>query len=487
MTLKNYSQTLLFMLTMAFFSTINAQTISDDLEAVADIIVDINGTGDYLSVKDGLKAVPDSSDQWTVVYVKNGTYYEKVVLNHKKTKVVLVGEDVDSTIITYDDHADAVLPGHTFSSYTFRADAHDFQAYNITFENTATQSQAVAFHSNGDRQILYHCKMLSYQDTYFDNFRTRRYIKDCFIAGAVDYIFGFGVTLFDSCQIHTINNGYITAAATPQYYEFGYVFKNCFLTKESGKTFSFFLGRPWFPYSNTIFFECWEHQRVKPSGWETWDGRENTCIYREYNCYGPGAENLSFRASWSSQLDSSLAPRYNIDTIFAITNFPIDSGYVVDSVELWSMRDRFEASGYADRADTILFAGRDQWPEYPTENWSPVFYDSVYSIIRQYKEPFANSIQTNTAIDNLSGENSGVEILNPVNDRLTISSEKNIHSHAKLTLYDINGRKVFEHNLNFISEGLNQISIESANLETGVYLYHIQTDGFQTGGKILKY
>ncbi|MCB0841279.1 MAG: hypothetical protein KDD99_31635, partial [Bacteroidetes bacterium] len=132
MTLKNYSQTLLFMLTMAFFSTINAQTISDDLEAVADIIVDINGTGDYLSVKDGLKAVPDSSDQWTVVYVKNGTYYEKVVLNHKKTKVVLVGEDVDSTIITYDDHADAVLPGHTFSSYTFRADAHDFQAYNIT-------------------------------------------------------------------------------------------------------------------------------------------------------------------------------------------------------------------------------------------------------------------------------------------------------------------------------------------------------------------
>ena len=35
MTLKNYSQTLLFMLTMAFFSTINAQTISDDLEVVA--------------------------------------------------------------------------------------------------------------------------------------------------------------------------------------------------------------------------------------------------------------------------------------------------------------------------------------------------------------------------------------------------------------------------------------------------------------------
>ena len=469
------------------FSTANAQTLTDELAAVADITVDINGGGDYTTVQAALSAIPDSNDQWKVVFVKTGTYYEKVVLNHKKTKVVLVGEDVDSTIITYDDHADAVLPGHTFSSYTFRADAHDFQAYNITFQNPATQSQAVAFHSNGDRQILYHCKMLGFQDTYFDNFRTRRYIKDCYIAGAVDYIFGFGVTLFDSCQIHTTTGGYVTAAATPQYYEFGYVFKNCFLTKDQSKNYAYFLGRPWFDYSNTIFYECWMDKGVQPRGWETWSGREQTCVYREYNNYGPGARQ-DFRVSWSSQLDSTLADRYNIDTIFAVSNFPIDSGAVVDSVELWSMRDRFEASGYADRADTILYAGRDHYPEYPTENWSPQYYDSVYSIIRKYVPTFADSIDSwNVGIDQLPENKYGVKILSPFNENLIISSEKYISSHASMKLYDLSGRQVFEHVFDFISQGQSIIPFESSAIGKGIYIYSVETADSRATGKILKY
>ena len=229
---------LIFTLSFVYFS--NAQTLSEELAAVADIVVDINGTGDFTTIKEGLEAVPDSSDQWIVVFVKKGFYYEKVILRPWKTKVVLVGEDVDSTIISYDDHGDGSLPGHTFSSYSFRADAHDFQAYNITFENTNTISQAVAYHSNGDRQILYHCKIQSNQDTYFDNFRTRRYIKDCYIEGDVDYIFGFGVTLFDSCHIHSNDPGYITAASTPEHYEFGYVFKNCYVTVREGGTLECF-------------------------------------------------------------------------------------------------------------------------------------------------------------------------------------------------------------------------------------------------------
>jgi pectinesterase len=374
------------------------QTLSDALMQQADIVVDIHGSGNYKTVQAGIDAIPDYNDQWKVILVKKGIYHEKVILNYKKTKVILVGEDVDSTIITHDDWGDKMLVdgdpavgGHTFSTYTFRADPHEFQAYNITFENPTHNGQGVAFHSNGDKQILFHCRLLGYQDTYFDNFRTRRYMKDCFIMGNTDFIFGFGVTLFDSCQIHAVEGGYLTASSTPQYYEFGHVFKDCRVTSDFDVSGGVYLGRPWFPYANTIFYECWLPEAVTPGGWQDWSGRGATCIYREYNNSGPGSDTTD-RIDFAKQLDPSRADRYNIDTILAASNFPSGMGEVVDSMELWSMRNRFEASGYPARADTVLYAGRDYWPEYPTDDWSPAYYDSIYSIIREYTVPFMDSI-----------------------------------------------------------------------------------------------
>ena len=461
-----------------------AQTLTEELEAIADIVVDIDGTGDYSTIHAALNAIPDFNDEWKVIFVKDGFYYEKLILDYKKTKVVLVGESADSTIISYDDHADAVLPGHTFSSYTFRADAHDFQVYNLTFVNPEQTSQAVAFHSNGDRQILYHVKMLGYQDTYFDNFRTRRYMKDCYIEGAVDYIFGFGVTLFDSCHIHATNPGYITAASTPEHYEFGYVFKNCAVTVREGGFWSMSLGRPWFPYSNTIFFECWLSDRITPGGWSVWGGREETCIYREYNNFGPGASPET-RVEWSSQLDPDLASRYNIDTIFARSNFPYDLGEVVDSVELWSMRDRFEASGYADRADTILYAGRDHYPEYPTDDWSPEFYAPVYDIVREYTSLFMDGLEL-TSVDELGAQKLGISFVNPVQDELVLFSEEQINENLSLSLYDLNGRKLMTQSLSFLAEGMTSISLPAGGLQAGAYFYYLQGESFEASGKLVK-
>jgi pectinesterase len=483
-TLKSFGLILLSCL----MGMVQAQTLSSEVTAIADIVVDIQGGGDYVSIQAAFDALPDSSDEWTVVFVKKGIYAEKVILNHMKTKVILVGEDVDSTIITNDNYGDQMLPGgHTFSTYTFRADPHDFQAYNITFENPSRQGQAVAFHSNGDRQILHHCKMLGYQDTYFDNFRTRRYINDCYIEGAVDYIFGFGVTLFDSCQIHTIDDGYITAASTPQYYEFGYVFKDCWLTSKSTGSPDIYLGRPWFPYSNTIFFECWQTEDIFSVGWARWDGREQTCLYAEYNCSGPGFRP-DRRVAFSEQLDPALAPRYQIDTIFAASNFPSDLGPEVDSIELWSMRDRFDASGYAQRADTILYAGRDFWPEYPTDDWSPVFYAPVHQVIKAYTQPFGASVDTSSAVSIRRPVRSpSVSVLSPVQDWLIVSTSTPLPTGAKLVLYDLNGRQLLSQPLDNLSPGMHKVSIQSLGLTPGYYVYQLQAaSGLVASGKLLK-
>jgi pectin methylesterase-like acyl-CoA thioesterase len=401
---------------------IGAQSIYDQLSGKIDMVVDINGSGDFTTVQEAIDSVPDNNDTWKVIFVKKGTYYEKVVLGVAKTKVILVGEDVYETMITYDDNAgvykDTLGNGHTFSTYTFRADAADFQAYNLTFRNNSYETrltgdmQGVAFHGNGDRQILYHCRLVGSQDTYFDNIRQRRYIKDCFIEGGVDYIFGFGVTLFDSCQIHTHRSGgYVTAASTPQHYEFGYVFKNCRLTAGLGVT-GFLLGRPWFDWANTVFFECWEPGNLTPSGWSSWSGRENTCFYYEYNCFGPGSDTTS-RVEFGKQLDPSRADRYVTDTIFAAGNFPAYLGYEGDTTEVMHIYRRFEASGYPERAVIMLAGGRDTFPEYPTENWSPVFYDDIYQVIRNNTLRMMDSVNGSIHIENMLLDGNGLEGFDP--------------------------------------------------------------------------
>lgn len=399
---NSFLKLLIAFLLLSGLTNVNAQSIYEQMEGKTDVVVDKNGLGDFTTVQEAINSIADNNDTWKIIFIKKGVYNEKVILGYKKTKVIIVGEDVDSTIITYNDYANKMLPGgHTFSTYTFRADANDFQAYNITFQNsaTATLGQGVAFHSNGDRQILYHCRILGDQDTYFDNFRTRRYIKDCYIEGGVDFIFGFGVTLFDSCQIHSSSAGYITAASTPQYYKFGYVFNNCRLTG-APKTSGISLGRPWFDWSNTAFFKCWEPASIIAGGWSSWDGREKTCFYREYKCFGPGADT-SKRVSFGKQLDYISALKYTIDTILAASNFPSNLGYSADTAELMHLYRRFEGRGYPERADTILYAGRDKYPSYPTEDWKPEFNQDIFNIIKNNTYRMMDSINGEYTIEKI--------------------------------------------------------------------------------------
>ena len=462
---RKFTFVLLFVI--IYLTSAMGQSFTEEMEAIADIIVDINGSGDYASLREGISAIPDESTDTTIVFVKKGIYDEKVILPHTKWNVILVGEDLDSTIITGDDYGDQMLVdgnpavgGHTFSTYTFRADPHGFQVYNITFENTATAGQGVAFHSNGDKQILYHCRMLGYQDTYFDNFRTRRYIKDCFIEGQTDYIFGFGVTLFDSCQIYTLGGASeITASATGQYYEFGHVFKNCWLTAPPSLTTGVSLGRPWFDYANTIFYECWEGKAIKSGGWSSWDGREATCIYREYNCNGPGYSPDT--RNIGKILVDSLASRYVMDTILAVSNFPTELGSRADTVELLSMRNRFAASGYTARADTVLYAGRDTFPSYPTDNWSPVFHEAVYKIMKKYQVALLDSANTKCSLDSVYMDGVKIEDFTTENTYFPVELAADYEGIPDFLIYNSEGEAVYSYP--GVVPGIVTLTVHSAN------------------------
>lgn len=282
------------------------------------IVVSRDGTGNYRNVQDAINSIRAYMPDETTIFIKNGVYKEKVVVPSWVTNLTLIGESVDKTIITWDDHANIDKMG-TFRTYTIWIQGTGFRAENITFENNAAQlGQAVAVHVDGDRAVFINCRLLGNQDTLLTaNQESRQYYENCYIEGTTDFIFGPATAWFESCRIHSKKNSYITAASTVQDKKYGYIFNRCKLTADEGID-KVYLGRPWRPYAATLFMHCELGAHILPEGWDNWRNPENekTARYAEYKNYGPGATTEG-RAAWCRQLTDAEAKEYTIEKVFS--------------------------------------------------------------------------------------------------------------------------------------------------------------------------
>lgn len=290
------------------------------------IVVARDGTGEFRNVAEALEVCRAFMDYHKVIYVKKGTYKEKIVVPQWLTNIEILGEDRDNTVITYDDHANIKLPGTdrgmgTFRTYTIKVQGSGITFRNITIENNSARlGQAVALHTEGDRIILVNCRLLGHQDTvYTGTAGTRLLFKDCYIEGTTDFIFGPATVWFEDCEIHSKANSYITAASTPKEQPYGYVFNRCRLTADAAVT-KVYLGRPWRDYGYTLFMNCEMDGHICPEGWHYWQKeREQTARYLEYNNHGAGAET-SKRVAWSRQLTKKEAGKITMKTVFGVNN-----------------------------------------------------------------------------------------------------------------------------------------------------------------------
>nr|DAD23305.1 TPA_asm: hypothetical protein HUJ06_024768 [Nelumbo nucifera] len=66
----------------------------------ANVVVAKDGSGNYQTVQEAVNSAPDKGKSRYVIYVKKGTYKENVEVGKKKMNVMLVGDGMDSTIIT---------------------------------------------------------------------------------------------------------------------------------------------------------------------------------------------------------------------------------------------------------------------------------------------------------------------------------------------------------------------------------------------------
>ena len=277
-----------------------------------------DGTGDYYNIQDAIDAMRVYPLASITLYIKNGVYNEKIELPANNTDVTFIGENVDSTIITWNDYS-GKGKHTTFTSYTAKISGNRFRAENITFANSAGPvGQALALYVDADKAVFKNCKFLGNQDTIFTSGeQSRQLFTDCYIEGTTDFIFGPATSVFQNCTIKAKTNSFITAASTTPGKPFGYVFLNCKIVADSAVN-KLYLGRPWRANAKTVFIKCDLPKAIVPEGWNNWNNPENekTVFYAEYKSTGEGAAPGK-RIKWSRQLNDKQAQAYSLATIFS--------------------------------------------------------------------------------------------------------------------------------------------------------------------------
>ncbi|KAK8542647.1 hypothetical protein V6N13_136798 [Hibiscus sabdariffa] len=268
------------------------------------LIVDQSGHGDFTSIQSAIDSIPSNNNVWILVRVKAGIYNEMVNIPRDKPKIHLQGESRRSTIIQFGAGGDSI------KSSTFSSNAEDFVATDITFKNTHNLelekplTWAPAALINADKASFYGCGFVSVQDTLTDS-QGRHYFENCYIEGAVDFIWGNGRSIYQGCMINVTTSsgrlaGYITAQARDSAADnTGFVFKDSLIFG----TGSAYLGRAYRAYARVVFFRTKMSDSIVPEGWSAWNyvGKESTIVFAEVECVGAGADQ-SKRVAWEENL-----------------------------------------------------------------------------------------------------------------------------------------------------------------------------------------
>jgi pectate lyase len=282
-----------------------------------EITVALDGTGDFGSLQAAIGSVPSGSTLPRTITVKPGTYRESVNVWADRPNLTIQGATANpaDVVISYDLPANGVkFYGGTWGaggSATLNVLAEGTTIRNITVENTYDEaanggSQALAVRSVADKVTFDGTRFLGNQDTYLADTTgrdatARTYLKNCYIEGDVDFIYGRGTAVLDGCTIHSLdrgsatNNGYVVAPSTKNSNPYGILIINSSLTSDAAPgTVS--LGRPWFASSDpdahpmAVIRDSALGSHIAVRGWADMSGHLWTeGRFAEYNNSGPGA------------------------------------------------------------------------------------------------------------------------------------------------------------------------------------------------------
>lgn len=273
-------------------------------------IVAADGSGDYRTVGEAVAAAPAGlTSPWRIL-VKSGDYDEFVVIPESKPYIHLIGQGKNSTAIRHKlnqgkqnmeggrfansafweyscNNPEVKSPGNT--SAVVVVNAPDFYTEGISYINdwgreTWSGPQALAFYGNADRQALKDCALISFQDTWRtpDSADTRTYARDCYVEGAVDYMYGGGDVMVENSTFYNVRSGSVIVAPNHNEEKWGYVIKDCVIDgNEEARDGKQKLGRPWHGNPRTAYINTTMLIPIAPQGWD--DMGAIPTIFAEYN------------------------------------------------------------------------------------------------------------------------------------------------------------------------------------------------------------
>lgn len=257
-----------------------------------DAVIAQDGTGDYATIQEAIDAAPAGCVKPWLIFVKEGTYTGHVDIPASKPYLHFIGQGMDKVFISDNRLSGGDNAYHVSLGATVVVNSANCLFEGISFVNSWGKEQnagpqALALYTVNDRIVLNKCGLYSYQDTYLTTTTAnyRHYVKDCFIEGAVDFIYGQGNVYFDACTINVVrkSGGYIVAPNHVQETTWGYVFQNCRLTAPGVPSeTSVWLGRPWHNAPKTVFLNTIAELTIPASGWyQTMGGLPD--LWAEYN------------------------------------------------------------------------------------------------------------------------------------------------------------------------------------------------------------
>ena len=229
-----------------------------------------DGTGTHTTVQAAISAATGSSRAY--ILVKPGTYREPVCVSASAPPITVYGASSDASLVTivFNNQASAITKPNpcaptgtgTFATATLMAFADGFQAKNLTISNDFASPngtfQAVALMTQADKQVYENIRLHGFQDTFFVHTASvttvsRVYVKNSFIEGDTDFIFGRATAVLDACTINYLSSrrsggagGAMLAPSTVTSNNYGFLVIGSSLTAQSGTASGVaYLGRAW--------------------------------------------------------------------------------------------------------------------------------------------------------------------------------------------------------------------------------------------------
>lgn len=280
----------------------------------ATLYVAQDGSAPYSTIQAAVDAVPTGNTTPVTIVISAGTYVGTVDVPADKPKISFVGATGDPADVVITENHYAGMPDPSGNGYgtegsaTMTVEANDTtidgisvaNAYDPVLHRNDPGGQAVALRTTGDRIALYNDRVTGRQDTLYLDTPTptataRVYVRDTYVSGSVDFIFGGATAVFDHDTIDSVDAGYVTAANTELDNPHGFLFTGSRFVGETGAG-TIALGRPWHhtgdpaPFASVVVrdsnlgAQIADHPWTGMAGWSWVSAR-----YYEYKNTGPGA------------------------------------------------------------------------------------------------------------------------------------------------------------------------------------------------------